>query len=151
RAKAAVAYLKTVDSDGLDPAEYATPAMTGDAAALADAELKLTDAALTFARHAATGRVSFTRISNDMYYDLKFPEPKEILAKLASASNAGEDLASYLPQHEIYKALKAKYNEARAKKEESKVSRIAQGPTLKIVKTKKETKTMDDPRVPLLR
>lgn len=73
RATAAVAYLKTVDSDGLDPAEYATPEIKAglDPAALADAELKLTDAVLTFARHAATGRVSFTRISNDMYYDLK--------------------------------------------------------------------------------
>src|SRR6185312_6006808 len=100
---------------------------------------------------AATGRVSFTRISNDMYYDLKFPEPSEVLGKLASGGNAGEILAAYLPQHPAYKALKAKYAEARASKEEKKVSRVAHGTTLKIVKTKKETKTMDDPRVPLLR
>ena len=32
----------------------------------------------------ATGRVSFTRISNDIYYDLAFPEPSDILAKLAA-------------------------------------------------------------------
>jgi murein L,D-transpeptidase YcbB/YkuD len=153
RAKAMVAYLKTVDSDGLEPSEYATPEIKAgaDAGELAEAELKLSDAALDFARHAATGRVSFTRISNDMYYDLKFPEPAEVLGKLASGENAGETLAAYLPQHPAYKALKAKYVEARAKKEETKVSRIAHGTTLKIVKTKKETKTMDDARVPALR
>ncbi len=153
RAKAVVAYLKTVDSDGLDPAEYATAEITSgmDADALANAELKLTDAALTFARHAATGRVSFTRISNDMYYDLKFPEPAAILAKLAANDKAGDALASYLPQHPAYKALKAKYAEVRAKKEEAKIAKIAHGPSLKIVTVKKETKTMDDPRVPLIR
>jgi murein L,D-transpeptidase YcbB/YkuD len=153
RAAAAVAYLKTVGGDGLDPAEYATPEISTatDPDALADAELKLTDAALTFARHAATGRVSFTRISNDMYYDLKFPEPSGVLAKLAANGNAGDTLAAYLPQHPLYKALKAKYAEARAKKDEAKLARIPHGQTLKIVKIKKETKTMDDPRVPLIR
>jgi murein L,D-transpeptidase YcbB/YkuD len=148
-----VAYLKTVDSDGLEPSEYATPEIKAgaDADALADAELKLTDAALTFARHAATGRVSFTRISNDMYYDLKFPEPSEILGKVASANNSGETLAAYLPQHAAYKALKAKYAEARGKTGEAAPARIPEGPALKVVKTKNETKTTDDPRVPLLR
>lgn len=149
RANAMVAYLKTVDSDGLEPSEYATPEIKADADAdaLADAELKLTDAALTFARHAATGRVSFTRISNDMYYDLKFPEPSEVLGKLAAGGNAGETLAAYLPQHPAYKALKAKYAEARGKIGEPAPARIPDGPTLKIVKSK----PMDDPRVPLLR
>jgi murein L,D-transpeptidase YcbB/YkuD len=153
RAKAAVAYLKTVDSDGLDPAEYATPEITAgmDADALANAELKLTDAALTFARHAATGRVSFTRISNDMYYDLKFPEPAAILAKLAADGNAGDALARYLPQHAAYKALKEKYAELRGKKDQPKVVQIANGPALKIVRIKKDIKKTDDPRVPLLR
>jgi murein L,D-transpeptidase YcbB/YkuD len=153
RAKAAVAYLKTVDSDGLDPAEYATPEITAgmDADALANAELKLTDAALTFARHAATGRVSFTRISNDMYYALKFPEPAEVLAKLVADDKAGDTLASYLPQHAAYKALKAKYAEIRNAKNEAKVIRIDAGQTLKLVKVKNELKPMDDPRVPKLR
>jgi murein L,D-transpeptidase YcbB/YkuD len=153
RANAIVAYLKTVDDDGLDPAEYATPEIKPgmDADALADAELKFTDAALTFVRHAATGRVSFTRISNDMYYDLKFPEPSAALAKLASAANAGDELASYLPQHPAYKALKAKYAELRGKKDQPQVVQIADGPALRIVRTKKGAKTVDDPRVPLLR
>jgi len=153
RANSMVAYLKTVDSDGLDPAEYATPEIKAgmDADALADAELKLTDAALDFARHAATGRVSFTRIGNDLYYDLKFPEASDILAKLAASKNTGDTLAAYLPQHPAYKALKAKYAELRAKKDEAKFARIPHGQSLKIVKTKKETKTMDDPRVPLIR
>ena len=149
RAKAMAAYLKTVDGDGLDPADYATPEVKAgaDADALADAELKFTDAALTFARHAATGRVSFTRVSNDMYYDLKFPHAAAVLGKLASSDNAGETLASYLPQHAAYKALKEKYAELRAKKDETKVIRIEEGPLLRLV----DNKEMQDPRVPLLR
>jgi murein L,D-transpeptidase YcbB/YkuD len=153
RATSVVAYLKTVDTDGLDPAEYASPEIKADAGAdaLADAELKLTDAALTFARHAATGRVSFTRISNDMYYDLKFPQAGEVLAKLKESANTGETLAAYLPQHPAYKALKAKYAELRGKKDEVKLAPIPHGQTLKIVKVKNEIKAMDDPRVPLIR
>ena len=110
RAASTVAYLKGVDADGLEPSEYAAPELKAglDPDALADADLKLTVAALTYARHAATGRVSFTRISNDVYYDLAFPDPSDILAKLADASDTKDTLASYLPQHPAYKALKAK-------------------------------------------
>jgi murein L,D-transpeptidase YcbB/YkuD len=149
RANSVVSYLKTVDSDGLDPSEYATPEIKAglDADALADAELKLTDAALTFARHAATGRVSFTRISNDIYYDLDFPAPASILKKLTDAGNAGETLASYLPQDPAYEALKKKYAEERAKTDSPSKPRIAEGRLLKL----DEKNPIEDPRVPVLR
>lgn len=148
RANSVVSYLKTVDGDGLDPSEYASPEMKAglDPDALADAELKLTAAALTFARHAATGRVSFTRISNDIYYDLDFPDPAAVLAKLKDASDAGNALASYLPQDPAYKALKAKYAEARAKTGEPAKPRIPHGRLLRLGQ-----KPMEDQRVPLLR
>ena len=148
RAKLVVAYLKTAGADGLEPAEYATPELKAglEPDALADAELKLTNAALTYARHAATGRVSFTRISNDIYYDQDVPEPAAILAKLSLANNAAEVLGSYLPQHPAYNALKAKYAEARSKTGEAGPARIPNGPALKFGKD-----VMQDPRVPLLR
>ena len=148
RAASTVAYLKGVDADGLEPSEYAAPELKAgqDPDALADADLKLTVAALTYARHAATGRVSFTRISNDVYYDLAFPEPSDVLAKLAATSDTKDTLASYLPQHQAYMALKAKYAEARAKTGENAPARIPNGQPLKLAK-----ELMQDPRVPLIR
>src|SRR5262249_44111245 len=143
-----VAYLKGVDADGLEPSEYAAPELKAglDPEALADAEIRLTVASLAYVRHAATGRVSFTRISDDIYYDLAFPAPADTLAKLAAATNTNDLLASYLPRHKSYAALKAKYAEARAKSGDLGPARIPSGPTLKLGK-----QPMADPRVPLIR
>ena len=148
RAASTAAYLKGVDADGLEPSEYAAPELKAglEPDALADADLRLTVAALAYARHAATGRVSFTRISNDIYYDQKFPDASDVLAKLAATSDTKDTLASYLPQHPAYKALKAKYAEARAKTGENAPARIPSGQSLKLAK-----ELMQDPRVPLIR
>src|SRR5215475_4904880 len=53
RAKAAIAYLGQADAVGLDPNDYPAPDFKSATTpnALAEAELKLTAAALTFARH----------------------------------------------------------------------------------------------------
>jgi murein L,D-transpeptidase YcbB/YkuD len=115
RAKAAIGYLAKVDAVGLDPADYATPdfnaAVTADAQA--DAELKLTIAALTFARHAQTGRISYTRVSSDIQFDPIAPEPAAVLAKLADSSDAAAALDSYNPPQAEFKALRAKLAELR--------------------------------------
>src|SRR4029077_10433787 len=147
RAASTAAYLKGIDADGLEPSEYAAPELKVglDPDALADADLKLTVATLAYARHAATGRVSFTRISNDIYYDLAFPDPSDVLAKLAAVSDTKDQLASYLPQHAAYKALKAKYAETHAKTGEAAPARIPNGQTLKLAK-----ELLQDPRVPLI-
>jgi murein L,D-transpeptidase YcbB/YkuD len=145
RAKAAVAYLTGVAADGLDPADYPTPDLqtNTDPAALAQAEIKLTTSVLTYARHAQAGRVHFSRVSEDIFYNQVLPEPADILTKIADAKNVREALASYNPPHEGYKALKAKLAEARAKTTESGPARIAGGALLKV--------GMQDPRVPQLR
>src|SRR6185295_5371011 len=148
RASSAVNYFKGADADGLEPTEYASPELKAglEPDTLADAELKLTNAALTYVRHAAIGRVSFTRISNDIFYDQDVPEPAATLAKLALTNNPADTLASFLPQHPAYKALKVKFAETRSKKGESGPVRIPNGPILKLGKD-----TIQDPRVPLLR
>ena len=57
QAKAAINYLHHVDADGLDPADYVTPDFaSADPAALADAEVKLSMAMITYAHHASVGR-----------------------------------------------------------------------------------------------
>ncbi len=145
RAKAAIAYLGQVDADGLDPADYPTPdfASLKDPAALAEAELKLTMSVVTYAHHAQIGRVHWTRVSGDISYDQKAPNPADVLAKIAQAKDVGEALASYEPHAPGYVALKAKLAELRAGKEAAGPAPVSNGPVLKI--------GMQDARVPVVR
>ena len=145
RSQAAIAYLGQVYADGLDPADYPVPnfASLSDPAALAEAEIKLTSSVITYAHHAQMGRVHWSRVSGDIYYDRKPPDPAEVLAKLAEAKDVGEALASYEPQFPAYVALKAKLAELRAGKNDGGKTPIANGPALKV--------GMQDERVPPLR
>jgi murein L,D-transpeptidase YcbB/YkuD len=153
RAKAAAAYLAGADANGLDPADYPLPQIKAGAEpdALAEAEMKFTDAVLTYARHAQNGRVHYSRVSVDIIYDpVKF-EPGDVLAKLAKGSDAAAALDSYNPPQPQYKALKAKLAEARKGSDVEKPM-IPSGPLLKYGKDKKgKEELMSDPRVPALR
>jgi murein L,D-transpeptidase YcbB/YkuD len=154
RAKAAAAYLATIEAHGLDPADYPLPEFRAGAepAALAEAELKFTDAVLTFARHASMGRVHYSRIASDIDYKRERPEPATVLSHLASATNVGEALDSYNPPQPGYKALKAELAKARAQKGEASKPRLPDGVVLRYRKDKKGNEIlMQDPRVPLLR
>jgi murein L,D-transpeptidase YcbB/YkuD len=115
RAKSAIATLAQADTVGLDPSDYPVPdfkaAVTADAQA--EAELKLTAAVLTFARHAQAGRISYTRVSPDLSFDPVAPEPAAVLAKLADGSDAGKVLDAYNPPQAEFAALKAKLVEVR--------------------------------------
>jgi L,D-transpeptidase YcbB len=155
RAKSAIATLAQADAVGLDPADYPTPdfksATTPDAQA--EAELKLTAAALTFARQAQIGRVHFSRVHADIQFELNAPESAAVLAKLADSSDAGKALDSYNPPQAEFKALRAKLAELRAgggvaakPAEENKPSRvqIPEGKTIL-------RPGMKDARVPALR
>jgi murein L,D-transpeptidase YcbB/YkuD len=154
RAKAVAAYLAAIDADGLDPSDYPLPQVKAGAEpdALAEAELRFTDSVVTYARHAQTGRVHFSRVASDILYDLPRPEPADVLAKLAKAENVGRALDSYNPQQPGYKALKAKLAEARNRNGDAGHAPIASGPTLRYGKDKKgQEMLMEDSRVPALR
>ena len=153
RAKAAIAYLAQVDTVGLDPADYPTPDFSSalTAEALAADEIKLTDAVLKYARQAQIGRIHYSRVGADIQFNLVAPEPAEVLAKLASADDAGKALDGYNPPQPEFAALKAKLAELRKgalspKAEEEKkpvLVRIAEGKILR--------EGMKDPRVVQLR
>jgi murein L,D-transpeptidase YcbB/YkuD len=145
RSQAAIAYLGQVYTDGLDPAGYPVPSFASltDPAALAEAEIKLASSVITYARHAQMGRVHWSRVSGDIYYDRKPPEPAEVLAKMAEAEDVGEALDAYEPQFPAYVALKAKLAEIRAGKNDGGKTPIANGAALKV--------GMQDERVPPLR
>jgi murein L,D-transpeptidase YcbB/YkuD len=145
RAKAAIAYLGGVAADGLDPTDYRVPNFDSltDPAALAEAEIMLTTSVVTYAHHAQIGRVHWSRVSGDIFYDQSAPNPGDVLATMAQAKDAGEALDAYEPHAEAYLALKAKLAEVRAGQRGSDKTRIPNGPSLKI--------GMRDERVPLLR
>jgi L,D-transpeptidase YcbB len=145
RAAAAIAYLGQVDADGLDPADYPMPnfAKITDPAALANAEIQMTASVLTYAHHAAVGRVHWSRVSPDIEFNEKAPEPADVLAGILSASDVAAVLDAYEPQTPGYKALKAKFAEIRGGKIEKEADKIGSGPALKT--------GMQDDRVPALR
>ncbi|HEY2244721.1 MAG TPA: murein L,D-transpeptidase, partial [Xanthobacteraceae bacterium] len=84
RATAAIGYLRHVDADGLDPADYPVPnfAVLGTPADLADAEIKLTNAVVTYAHHASVGQVHWSRVSSDIEYSTPPAEPGDVLAAI---------------------------------------------------------------------
>ncbi len=154
RAKAAAAYLANVDADGLDPSEYLVPQIKAgmEPEALAEAEVKFTDAVLTFAKHAMSGRVHYSRVSGDIVYDLAKPDPANVLARVSKGQDVAAALDSFNPPHPQYKALKAKLAEVRGGKDDPSKPVIPQGQVLKYSKDKKGKEVlMEDPRVPALR
>src|SRR5882757_6563408 len=155
RANQAMAHLRNADADGMDPADYPLPNVAAAAtpAALAEAEMRLTDSVLDYTRQAALGRVHYSRVSGDIFYEQVAPQPLDVLSKLASGRNAEEVLDSYQPQHAAYKALRKKLAEIRGKGGNDAPAQIARGPVLEIAtdKQSKQTVLMQDERVPALR
>jgi murein L,D-transpeptidase YcbB/YkuD len=146
RAQAVIARLKGADADGLDVNDYKAPTFAGlSPDALAEAELKLTQMLLTYARHLQSGRFPYNRVSHNIELPQAPPDPAEVLAKIADAANAGTALDDFSPPHEGYKKLKAMLAQMRGKAPG--VKELAEDQLLKL-----NAKTpMEDPRVPLLR
>ena len=113
-----------------------------DPAALTDAEIKLSVAVTNYAHHAQVGRVHWTRVSGDVFYELKPSAPADVLANLAGANEITGALAAYEPQAPGYLALKAELTKLRTDASGDTAS-ISDGPVLKV--------GMQDARVPQLR
>ena len=145
REKAAADYLAHVGADGLNPADYAVPDFKAlsDPAALAEAELKLSVAVVTYARHASIGRIAWSRVNANIEYDIKAPDPAAVLATMAGADDVAAKLDAYEPHAAGYLGLKAKLAELRGGKQDGIKQPIPGGPVLKI--------GMHDRRVPALR
>ena len=154
RAKSAIAYLAQADAVGLDPSDYPAPDFksASNADALAEAELKLTASALTFARQAQIGRIHFTRVGSDIQYDLNAPDPADVLAKLADSSDAAKVLDGFNPPQQEFKALKAKLAELRTGKvADSKLEDKPEQPRVHVPEGKILRPGMKDARVIALR
>jgi L,D-transpeptidase YcbB len=147
RAKAVIARVKAADADGLDLNDYRLPSFDGlSPDALAEADVKLTQTVLTFARHLQAGRFPYNRVShNNIQLPQAPPDPAAVLASMANAEDDGKALDAYAPPHEAYRRLKEKVAEIRAKSS-AKVE-IPDGPLLRY----SAKAVMQDPRVPALR
>jgi murein L,D-transpeptidase YcbB/YkuD len=114
RAASVIARLNQADTDGLDSSEYRTPSFAGPGPdAVAEADLRLTRAVLTFARHLQAGRFPYNRVSRNIELPQAAPEPADVLNNVANANDAGKALDLYSPQNEPYRKLKAKLAELR--------------------------------------
>lgn len=143
--EALLARLARAAEEGLRPADYATPAIGGEGAALAEADIRLSVAAVLYARDARGARIEPRRLSALITPKLDLPSAPTVLAALEQARDAGEALAAFHPPHAGYRALRDRLAELRAAQPAAKAEppRLPPGPTLRL--------GMQDPRVPLLR
>ncbi len=146
-ASGAMERLRSADEDGLDPADYALPdrGLRKDAppAQWAKSDVKLSLAAIRYARDARGARVDLARLSALVTPKLSLPAVDEVLSRVSAAGDAGGALESYNPPHAGYRALKERLAQLRESHPSQPSVRLPKGPTLRV--------GMKDPRVPLIR
>jgi L,D-transpeptidase YcbB len=146
-ASGAMERLRAADEDGLDPADYALPdrGLRKDAppAQWAKSDVKLSLAAIRYARDARGARVDLARLSALVTPKLSLPAVDEVLSRVSAAGDAGGALESYNPPHAGYRALKERLAQLRESHPSQPSVRLPKGPTLRV--------GMKDPRVPLIR
>jgi L,D-transpeptidase YcbB len=145
KAQAIAARLADASADGLFASDYKLPSLdaTSDEARV-EAELRLSAAALLYARDARGGRLEPRRLSPLMTPKLSLPTAEAVLDNLSNADDANTALAAYNPPHQSYRALKAKLAELRKNRTaDEPMVRIPDGPPLRV--------GMRDSRVPLIR
>ncbi|HEX3862551.1 MAG TPA: hypothetical protein VHY35_12730, partial [Stellaceae bacterium] len=114
-AKGVIARLKNAAADGMNAADYPVPdfAAATSPDALAEADLKLTESMLDYARQAQSGRMHWSQLSGDIQYPEHPTDPTEVLNNITTAKDASKALDSYNPPQKLYQELKAKLAELR--------------------------------------
>jgi murein L,D-transpeptidase YcbB/YkuD len=139
-----MARLERASDDAIDLRLTPLPVLRpGDAAALAMADLALSEAVANYARQASGGRIDPRSISKHISVRLDVIEPARSLAEISLASDAGAALVDYNPQHRGYRLLRDKLAEVRQAAPAVAQRRISSGPVLR--------PGMKDERVPLIR
>ncbi|HLZ04016.1 MAG TPA: L,D-transpeptidase family protein [Bradyrhizobium sp.] len=154
-AKGVIARLKDAAVDGLNASDYPVPdfAAATTPEALAEADLKLTESTLDYARQAQSGRMHWSQVSPDIQYPEHPTDPEQVLSNVTTAKDASAALESYNPPQKLYQELKEKLAELRGEGK-GPVITIAQGPALKYIPARNKKQpavVMQDPRVPQLR
>jgi murein L,D-transpeptidase YcbB/YkuD len=147
-ARDVIAVLNRADNEGLEAERYRVPTTIVQTAepvwhALASAEVRLSSAAVVYAREASTGRVPPRRVHALITVSLAPPAAGQVLTELAAAAHAGDRLLAYNPPHQGYQRLRAKLAEVRQARNVGPSVRIPAGPIIRV--------GMRDERVPLIR
>ena len=146
KASSAIARLERAGDDALNLRATPIPALSGkDAAAIANADVALSESIAAYARQASGVRVDPLTISKQITAKPAVVEVGRALNEVSSAGDAGAKLVSYNPQHSGYQHLRDKLAELRhaAPAVAQTKKRIPTGPVLKA--------GMRDDRVPLIR
>jgi murein L,D-transpeptidase YcbB/YkuD len=149
--QAVLERMARAEEDGLDPRAYGvdTNALSGPEAVadkVADAELAIGAAVLTYIQHAANGRVNMRSIGRDILRADNAPPRVVALASVVIAADPAAVLGGFNPSHPQYLALRSKLAEIRenaAAIAAAEPPRVPGGPVLRV--------GMSDARVAVLR
>ncbi|WP_439541037.1 L,D-transpeptidase family protein [Hyphomicrobium sp.] len=134
RAVLAIGEIKKAGDWGLDASAFSLPdtAATPSEDGLADAELKLSLAALTYARHARGGRIANPAVQLSSYIDRapQLLDPKVVLDQLASSTTPDATLRGLHPQHPQFEKLRQRYLTLLHAAEAEDIVIIPKGPVL---------------------
>lgn len=117
KALALMGEIRNADNYGLVASAFRLPeppAAGTSRAALADADVTLTLAALKYARHARGGRLDPISLNKNLDRKPVLFAPATILAELATAPNPDSYLRSFHPRHPQFERLRLKYVAVRA-------------------------------------
>ena len=134
KAKLVIAELRRAANWGLFPADYAVNDMAPGQqtiAALAQAELTLTRAAVHYAHDAHVGRFDPQRISELIDLMSTPPSATAVLSGLADSTEPAKFLADFNPRHPEFEWLRQKYLAMRGFEPEQNFQRIPDGPKLR--------------------
>jgi murein L,D-transpeptidase YcbB/YkuD len=153
RAQHVMAEIAKADDWGLLASDFDLPKLAAMAAplpALADAEIKLSLAALKYARFARGGRLEPLRVSRNFDQKPTIVEPADVMVALATSDAPGDYLSGLHPKHQQFHLLRGHLLKARAAaakpartEDEAEDVRLPKGPLLK--------PGVDHPHVALLR
>ncbi len=121
RASEFLAMVESAATHGLDPQDYHLLALTrfraqppGDAAAIAERELLLTDALVRLVHHLRHGKVDPRQLEPDWNFTPARALTVDALSALLSADRIRDELGAYSPQAPLYRRLRealARYRE----------------------------------------
>ncbi|WP_350335210.1 L,D-transpeptidase family protein [Coralliovum pocilloporae] len=138
RARKLIFFLSRAGRDGLNPEDYKTPSLSigKDSSVtldeLARAELELSLAIVTYARHAQAGRLKPTKVSKSITLVPVSPDPLAVIDQVSSAEKPEKSLHSFQPQQDGYKRLREQLAKFRTLPKEKTPIQIAPGKALKL-------------------
>ena len=154
KAKAVVQEIGKADDWGLRASDFDVPhiaagSLTAEAAA--EAEIKMAEAVLKYARYARGGRVNPASISQIMDQSPTLKAPKAVLTEIADADAPDVYLRSLHPQHEQFQRLRQVLLKLRGSDEKEEEPEEDPALGVKIPPGRLLRGGMEDPQVALLR